>query len=62
MSDWDNFYEKSLELGRPSLILKKFFELKLDSASSNKKAIDLGCGSGNDTICLLKKRILCYSC
>jgi len=62
MSDWDNFYKKSMKLERPSLILKKFFELKLDSTSSIKKAIDLGCGSGNDTIFLLKKRILCYCC
>lgn len=62
MSDWDNFYKKSMKLERPSLILKKFFELKLDSTSSIKKAIDLGCGAGNDTIFLLKKRILCYCC
>lgn len=57
MSDWSSFYEKSMKLEKPSLILKKFFELKLDSTSIHKKAIDLGCGSGNDTIYLLKKRI-----
>lgn len=54
MLKWDEYYRKSA-LERPSLIVKKFFEMGLDNECIMKKAIDLGCGSGNDTIYLLKK-------
>lgn len=53
MLTWNEFYKKT-ELENPSIILKKFFEMKLDN-NTLKRAIDLGCGSGNDTIYLLKK-------
>ena len=53
MLKWNEFYQKT-ELENPSIILKKFFEMKLDNTTL-KRAIDLGCGSGNDTIYLLKK-------
>lgn len=38
----------------PNKLLKEFFLLNPD-ISENKNAIDLGCGSGRDTIALLKK-------
>ena len=53
MLKWKEFYQKT-ELENPSIILKKFFEMKLDNTTL-KRVIDLGCGSGNDTIYLLKK-------
>ena len=53
MLNWNKYY-KITELENPSIILKKFFEMKLDNITL-KRAIDLGCGSGNDTIYLLKK-------
>ena len=53
MLNWKEYYKKT-ELGKSSIILEKFFEMKLDNTTL-KGAIDLGCGSGNDTIYLLKK-------
>ena len=60
MTNWNDFYKKTLDIERPSLILKKFFDMNLDINKGNKKAIDLGCGSGNDTIFLLNNRISGY--
>ncbi len=54
MLKWNEFYKRTT-LERPSLIVEKFFELGLDNTCVIKKAIDLGCGSGNDTIYLLEK-------
>ena len=60
MTKWNEFYKKSLEIERPSLILKKFFVMNLDIKKVDKRAIDLGCGSGNDAIFLLNHRISGY--
>ena len=54
MKKWEKYYGKTVS-EKPSKILIKFFEMGLDKNLNNKNAIDLGCGSGNDTIYLLKK-------
>lgn len=62
MLNWNNYYDKSIEFNKISFILKKFFEMNLNKKDNIKKAIDLGCGSGNDTLYLLNNRISSYSC
>lgn len=52
MNNWDEYYKKSIS-EKPSLILQKFFDLGLNINLTNKRAIDLGCGAGNDTVFLL---------
>lgn len=50
----EEYYNKTLA-NKPSRILQKFFDMKLDENFKEKTAIDLGCGAGNDVICLLEK-------
>lgn len=59
MENWNNYYDKSLEYKKASIILKKFFDMQLDEEDKIKKAIDLGCGVGTDSIYLGNKRIRC---
>lgn len=50
---WNEYHKKTISES-PSFILKKFFDMGLDDDINLKTAIDLGCGSGNDTVYLLK--------
>lgn len=50
----EEYYNKTLA-NKPSRILQKFLDMKLDENLKEKTAIDLGCGAGNDVICLLEK-------
>lgn len=52
MIQWNEYHKKTISES-PSFILKKFFNMGLDSSINQKTAIDLGCGSGNDTVYLL---------
>ena len=53
MDNWKKYYERTTSKS-PSKIIMRYFQMKLENNNTNKKAIDLGCGSGNDTIYLLK--------
>lgn len=53
MIQWSEYHKKTISKS-PSLILKKFFDMGLDDDINPKTAIDLGCGSGNDTVYLIK--------
>lgn len=50
----EEYYNKTLA-NKPSRILKRFFDMKLDEDFKEKTAVDLGCGAGNDVIYLLEK-------
>lgn len=54
MKKWNEYYKQTISES-PSKILAKYFDLGLDGNTENKRAIDLGCGVGNDTVYLLKK-------
>lgn len=54
MKNAKKYYEKT-ELNKPSPLLSKFFINRYDEKIKGNKAIDLGCGAGNDTIFLLNK-------
>lgn len=49
------FYEKSNKYNKPSKLLKRFFDMKLEGNLKNKIAIDIGAGVGNDAKFLLEK-------
>lgn len=53
MIQWSEYHKKTISKSS-SLILKKFFDMGLDDDINPKTAIDLGCGSGNDTVYLIK--------
>ena len=52
--DAKKYYEKT-KLNKPSPLLSRIFINKYNEKISGNKAIDLGCGAGNDTIFLLDK-------
>ena len=54
MNKWDEYYKKSISES-PSLILQKFFDMDFDKDIEIKRAIDLGCSSGKETVFLLKQ-------
>lgn len=54
MQDAKIYYEKT-NLNKPSPLLSKFFINRYNEKIKGNKAIDLGCGAGNDTIFLLNK-------
>ena len=53
MKEWKEYYKKSIS-DKPSKVLEEFFKRGLGN-TMQKRAIDLGCGVGNDTTYLLKK-------
>lgn len=55
MRNADAYYKQSMEHKGSSVLLAKFFQNKYDEKLDGKDAIDIGCGAGNDTMCLLKK-------
>lgn len=52
MEKVDEYYEKTMS-NKTSKLLQKFWNMKLNEEISQKNAIDLGCGVGNDVIFLL---------
>lgn len=54
MKNVDEYYNRTIN-NKPNKLLMKFFDMKLDRDINEKTAIDLGCGTGNDTIFLLDK-------
>ena len=54
MCNKSNFYEKSKMFNRPSVLLRDFFNMKLNEKLKDKTAIDFGCGVGNDTQFLIE--------
>ena len=55
MKNATNYYENSIKNNKISPLLKTFLRLNSYDKKPGKTAIDLGCGAGNDTICLLNK-------
>lgn len=47
-------YKKAQIFNKPSGLLRGFFDLKLNEKLKDKKAIDFGCGVGNDTKFLIE--------
>lgn len=58
---WDKIYRKGKILEYPNENLVRFVSY-LFKTPKNKKLLDLGFGSGNNLIHLLKKRFKCYGC
>lgn len=54
MDNKNNFYKKSQIFNKPSSLLRGFFNMKLNEELKGKKAIDFGCGVGNDTKFLIE--------
>ena len=54
MDNKGNFYKKSQIFNKPSSLLRGFFNMKLNEKLKGKKAIDFGCGVGNDTKFLIE--------
>lgn len=54
MDNKNNFYKKSQTFNKPSNLLRGFFNMKLNEELEGKKAIDFGCGVGNDTKFLIE--------
>lgn len=55
MRNATEFYQNSIKGNKISPLLRTFFRLKLYDNQPEKTAIDIGCGAGNDTICLLDR-------
>lgn len=54
MKNPKEFYKATIN-GVPSILIRKFFVNNYDKRIEGNKAVDLGCGSGNDTAFLLEK-------
>ena len=54
MKNLKEFYKATIN-GVPSILIRKFFVNNYDKRIEGNKAVDLGCGSGNDTAFLLEK-------
>ena len=48
------FYEKSNKYNKPSKLLRRFFDMKLEDSLKRKIAIDIGAGVGNDARFLIE--------
>ena len=55
MKNAAQYYENSININKISNPLSLFFKLKFDEQLKGRKALDIGCGAGNDTIYLLNK-------
>ena len=49
MKNIERYYKNTTDT-KPNYTIKKFIELKIKPGN----AIELGCGAGRDTVCLLK--------
>ena len=54
MKDSKKYYEKTINT-KPSALIKKFFINNYNQKLNGNSAIDLGCGTGNDTEFLLEQ-------
>lgn len=54
MLDAEKYYEATMN-NKPSALIRKFFINKYNQKLQGNVAIDLGCGTGNDTTFLLEK-------
>lgn len=55
MRNAKEYYQNSLMHNKPSALLLKFFQNGYNESLDGNVAIDIGCGTGNDTIFLLEK-------
>ena len=55
MRNAKEYYQNSIMHNKPSALLLKFFQNGYNESLDGNVAIDIGCGAGNDTICLLEK-------
>ncbi len=54
MSNFENYYKTTINKP-PSKLIQNFFAFEYSNNLTNKKAVDLGCGTGADTQFLLSK-------
>ena len=54
MNNKEKFYKQAQTFNKPSSLLRGFFNMKLNEKLKGKKAIDFGCGVGNDTKFLIE--------
>lgn len=55
MRNAKEYYQDSIKHNKPSSLLFKFFQNGYSEKLDGNVAIDIGCGAGNDTICLLEQ-------
>ena len=49
MKSIEKFYDNTID-SKPNYTVKKFIELNVEAGN----AVELGCGAGRDTVCLIK--------
>ena len=55
MKNSTEYYQNTINVNKPSLLLSRFFKLKFTKKLKGNTAVELGCGAGNDTMFLLDK-------
>lgn len=55
MKNSTEYYQNSINVNKPSLLLSRFFKLKFTKKLKGNTVVELGCGAGNDTMFLLDK-------
>lgn len=58
MENANEYYENSIKQNKPSSLILIFFYSKYNDDLEGNIAIDLGCGSGNDTLFMLDKGLI----